>query len=172
MSPATEANVTLLLSARGIGSDWKGNRRSGVALAKRHQPVSSVTVRLSRWKDLTSYRPRGDETMAVRLVVVADLRPSADGSAVRTSLVAGQAASLGSCATQPACNSVGWDRQTDGQTDRRTVSLNAPSPPYGGRHTKTSRWTDARDRQVCIVDSTCATIYTCRPSGTHTQSRQ
>jgi len=41
----------------------------------------------------TSYRPGGGETicppsMAVRLA--ADLRPSADGSAVRTSLVAGQ----------------------------------------------------------------------------------
>jgi len=149
MSPATEANVTLLLSARGIGSDWKGNRRSGVALAKRHQPVSSVTVRLSRWKDLTSYRPRGDETMAVRLV--ADLRPSADGSAVRTSLVAGQAASLGSCATQPACNSVGWDRQTDGQTDRRTVSLNAPPPMAGGILRQADGRTRATDRFVSLT---------------------
>jgi len=56
--------------------------------------------------------------MSVRLA--ADLRPSADGSAVRTSLVAGQlqAASvpiaMGSCATQPACYSLGWDGQTDG----------------------------------------------------------
>jgi len=43
--------------------------------------------------------------MAVRLA--ADLRPSADGSAVRTSLEAGrlQAASL---------PSLGWDRQMDG----------------------------------------------------------
>jgi len=43
---------------------------------------------------ITSYRPRGwrddmpPPPMAVRLA--ADLRPSADGSAVRTSLVAGQ----------------------------------------------------------------------------------
>jgi len=48
--------------------------------------------------------------MAVRLA--ADLRPSADGSAVSTSLVAAQlqaasADSLGSCATQPACYSLG-----------------------------------------------------------------
>ena len=36
----------------------------------------------------------------------------------------------GSCATQPACYSLGWDRQTDRQTDGRiAVSLNAR---YGG----------------------------------------
>ena len=39
----------------------------------------------------------------------------------------GRPACLGSCATQPAFYSPGWDRQTDGQTDRRiAVSLNAP----------------------------------------------
>jgi len=51
--------------------------------------------------------------MAVRLA--ADLRPSADGSAVRTSLVAGGGYSLGQL--RP-----GTDRQTDG---RIAVSLNA-----------------------------------------------
>ena len=47
--------------------------------------------------------------MAVRLA--ADLRPSADGSAVRTSLVAGGGYSLGQL--RP-----GTDRQTDGRTGR------------------------------------------------------
>jgi len=60
---------------------------------------------------LTSYRPGGGKTicpppMAVRLM--ADLHPSAAGSAVRTSLVAGGGYSLGSCALG----------QTDGWTDR------------------------------------------------------
>ena len=68
--------------------------------------------------------------MAVRLA--ADLRPSADESAVRTSLVVGQPAgsqladSLGSCATTPACYSLGWDRQTDGQTDGSQYRLMLP----------------------------------------------
>jgi len=29
-----------------------------------------------------------------------------------------RADNLGSCATQPACYSLGWDRQKEGQTDR------------------------------------------------------
>jgi len=49
---------------------------------------------------------------AVRLV--ADLHPSADGSTVcRTSLVAGKLQAASSCAMQPACYSVGSDRETD-----------------------------------------------------------
>jgi len=70
--------------------------------------------------------------MAVRFA--ADLRPSADGSAVRTfggrpAAGSQRADSLGSCATQPACCSLGWDRQTDGS---RYLSI----PPYGGGHNK------------------------------------
>jgi len=52
--------------------------------------------------------------MAVGLT--ADLRPSADGSAVRTSLVAGQlqAASVPiACAAAPLCHHAGTDRRTD-----------------------------------------------------------
>ena len=66
--------------------------------------------------------------------LAADLRPSADGSSVRTSLVAGQlqANSLGSCATQPACYSPCWDRQTDRRTDRDIVN----APYGGGEHNK------------------------------------
>ena len=45
--------------------------------------------------DLTTYRPGGGETMAVRLA--ADLHPSANGSAVRTWL----------CCRQPACLYIG-----------------------------------------------------------------
>jgi len=48
--------------------------------------------------------------------IAADLRPCADGSAVRTSLVA-----------WPSPSWPRWDRQTDKQTDE---SLNAP-PPMG-----------------------------------------
>ena len=73
--------------------------------------------------------------MAVRFA--ADLRPSADRSAVRT--FGGRPAagsqrvdSLGSCATQPACYSLGWDRQTDRRTDRGITRY----PPYGGGHNK------------------------------------
>ena len=58
--------------------------------------------------------------MAVRLA--ADLRPSADGSAVRTSLVAGSGYSLGQLHR-------GTDRRTDGGI---AVSLNAPSLTAGG----------------------------------------
>ena len=69
--------------------------------------------------------PGGGETiwstpMAVRLV--ADRRPSADGSAVRTSLVVRPAAG------SQRAYSLGWDRQTGGQTNgsRYRLSLNAP----------------------------------------------
>jgi len=79
-----------------------------------------------------SYRPGGGETIcappiAVRLA--ADLRPSADASAVRTSLVAGklQAASVPiAYAAAPRSQrfySLGWDRQTD---ERIAVSVIAP----------------------------------------------
>jgi len=59
------------------------------AAAQRRAIVAHYCVTLCT----TSYRPGGGETicppqMAVRLA--ADLRPSADGSAVRISLVAGQ----------------------------------------------------------------------------------
>jgi len=58
-------------------------------------------------------------TMAVRLA--ADLCPSADGSAVRTSLVAGQlqAASVPIAYRQlrHRSYSLGWDRETGRQTD-------------------------------------------------------
>ena len=54
--------------------------------------------------------------MAVRLA--ADLRPSADGSAVRARLICGQPACLQPRAAAP------WDRQTDG---RIAVSLSAPA---------------------------------------------
>ena len=73
----------------------------------------------------TAARRYGPPPTAVRLA--ADLRPSADGSAVRTSLVAGQlqAASvpIACCATQPACYSLGWDRQTDGSRHRLMLCL-------------------------------------------------
>ena len=46
--------------------------------------------------------------------LVADLHPSADGSTVcRTSVVAGKLQAASSCAMQPACYSVGSDRETD-----------------------------------------------------------
>ena len=50
--------------------------------------------------------------------IAADLRPSADGSAVRTSLVAGG----GSAAGSQRANSLGRCAmgQTDGRTDKRT----------------------------------------------------
>jgi len=55
------------------------------------------------------------------VLLAADLRPSANGSAVRTSLVAGSQRAY----------SLGWDRQTDRQTDGRiVVSHNARL--YGG----------------------------------------
>jgi len=57
--------------------------------------------------------------MAVRLVV--DLLPSADGSAVRTSLVAGQ--------LQAASVPINRPGQTDEQT---AISLNALPPTAGG----------------------------------------
>jgi len=73
-------------------------------------------------RSVTSYRSGGGETIcpaptAVRLA--ADVRPFADESAVRTSLVAGklQAASV------PIEYSLGWNRQKGG---RNAVSLNAP----------------------------------------------
>jgi len=67
---------------------------------------------------LTSYRLGGGEKICPPLTAVwlaADIRPSADGSAVRTSLVAGQL---------QRANSLGCDRQTDG---RIAVSFNAPT---------------------------------------------
>jgi len=76
----------------------------------------------------TNYRPGGCKTicppppMAVRLT--ADLRPSADRSAVRTSLVAGGRPAAGS----RHAFSLGWDRQTDRQTDGSRYRL---MPPYG-----------------------------------------
>jgi len=59
------------------------------------------------------------------VLLAADLRPSANGSAVRTSLVAGSQRAY----------SLGWDRQTDRQTDGRiVVSHNAirrgPGPVF------------------------------------------
>ena len=57
---------------------------------------------------------------AVRLV--ADLRPSADGSAVRTSLLAGGGYSLGQLRVWASCALGQTDRQTDG---RIAVLLNA-----------------------------------------------
>jgi len=63
--------------------------------------------------------------MAVRLA--ADLRPSVDASAVRTSLVAGQLAG------SQRAYSLGWDRQTYRQTDRRTDrGMAEMSPDSGG----------------------------------------
>jgi len=38
--------------------------------------------------------------------------------------------SPGSCATQPACYSLGWNRQTDGETDGSRYRLTPP--PHGG----------------------------------------
>ena len=52
--------------------------------------------------------------------LAADLRPSADASAVHTSLVAGGGQAAGS---QRSAYSLGWDRQTDRWI---AVSLNAP----------------------------------------------
>jgi len=69
----------------------------------------------------TSYRPAGGETICPP-PVAADLRPFADGSAVRTSLVTGQ---LQAASVPPAaCYSLGWDRQTDGSRYRLMP------PPY------------------------------------------
>jgi len=86
--------------------------------------------------------------MAVRLA--ADLRPSADGSAVRTPLVAGGGKAAGSLRaaaadTVPkAAARLGQLRPgTDGQTDGRIAeSLNAPPPLRRGH-------TNCRIRQFC-----------------------
>jgi len=78
--------VVLQCSVAAVG-DYGYNKISGRHI---HEIIAYVKIHV------TSYRPGGGETicprpMAVRLA--ADLRPSADGSAVRTWL---------SC-TQPAC---------------------------------------------------------------------
>ena len=87
--------------------------RRGRCLFRLHSLLSLV-----RWQDKLPPPPRGGgETTAVRLA--ADLRPSADGSAVRTWL---------SC-RQPACKAAAG--RGLGQTNGRiAVLLNAP--PYGG----------------------------------------
>jgi len=73
--------------------------------------------------------------MAVQLA--ADLRPSADGSAVRTSLVQPAVAKLQAASVLIARAAAPWDRQTDG---RIAVSLNAPPPLW---HNKSTQSCDA-----------------------------
>jgi len=45
-----------------------------------------------------------------------------------------RADSLGSCATQQACYSLGWDRQTDGQTDGSRYRLMSPRRGHNKRN--------------------------------------
>ena len=78
---------------------------------------------------LTSFRP-GGETISPRRwqfdsKIAADLRPSADGSAVRTSLVGRWPAVAQLQAAGP------WDRLTDGQMDGR-IALFRNAPLGGG----------------------------------------
>jgi len=68
----------------------KKNTECNKAQRRRRHDIYSVVT------DLTSYRPGGGETIcpaadggSTAAKIAADLRPSADGSAVRTSLVAG-----------------------------------------------------------------------------------
>jgi len=98
--------------------------RQLLPLACHHLHTVTVYIHCFPNKEITSYQPRGRRDD----MLPADLRPSADGSAVRTSLVAAagsqRADSIGSCATQPACYSLGWDRQMDGSRYRLMP------PPY------------------------------------------
>ena len=93
----------------------------------------SPTVRTYKDKSITRYRKGrfdGDISFRRQSKTAADIRPSSDGSAVRTSLVAGggyasgsqRAYSLGSCAT--------------GQTDGR-IALFQNAPYDGGIISKT-----------------------------------
>ena len=67
-----------------------------------------------------------------------------------------RADSLGSCATQQACYSLGWDRQTD---ERIAVSLNVP---YGGGIINETKWYEVSDG--CIYWNWCSTRCGCRCS--------
>jgi len=92
--------------------------RRGRCLLRLHSLRSLV-----RWQDKLSPRGGGGETTAVRLA--ADLRPSADGSAVRTWL---------SC-RQPACKAAAG--RGLGQTNGRiAVLLNAPPPTAGHKNNR------------------------------------
>jgi len=86
--------------------------------------------------------------MAVQLA--ADLRSSADGSAVRTSLVQPAVAKLQAASVLIARAAAPWDRETDG---RIAVSLNAP--PYG----TTSRPSHAMRSLVTRVVVTVLSIH-------------
>jgi len=105
--------------------------RQLLPLACHHLHTVTVYIHCFPNKEITSYQPRGRRDD----MLPADLRPSADGSAVRTSLVAAagsqRADSIGSCATQPACYSLGWDRQMDGS---RYCLM--PPPPIRQGHNK------------------------------------
>ena len=92
-------------------------------------PIADALITITR----TRYRPGRGETICPRQwqfdpKIAANLRPSADGSAVRTSLVAGggkaagsqRAYSLGSCAM--------------GQTDGRIALFQNAPPPTAGHN--------------------------------------
>jgi len=107
-------------------------------------------------------------SLVVQLAV--DLRPSVDGSAVRTSLVAGQlqAASVPIPRQLHLASSLGWDRRTDGSRREAHTHTHPFNGPFSGV-TRVSRYqkgktnldfTEARDSewqwhqldhmQVCI----------------------
>ena len=100
-----------------------------VSTSRRHFHVRYASVNHDNDDsgNMNKLSPRGrrnDMSRPTAVRLAADLRPSADGSAVRTLLVAGQpqdsqrADNLGSCDMQPACYSLCWDRQTDGSRYR------------------------------------------------------
>ena len=98
-----------------------GELLDSMSVAGAERPLLQLVTTFSRRIKNLRFKQVIAPPMAVRLA--ADLRPAADGSAVRTSLVAGSSVPM---ACSHPTYSLGWDRQTDRQDGRIAVSLNAP----------------------------------------------
>ena len=107
-----------------------GNVASLFEVFNLYQTVGPPSNKISPPKgEATRYAQRRRQLAVAK--IAADLRPSADVSAVRTSLVAGGGSAAGSQhANIPRQLRHGTDRQTDG---RIAVSLNAPYCRVGAR---------------------------------------
>ena len=90
-----------------------GELLDSMSVAGAERPLLQLVTTFSRRIKNLRFKQVIAPPMAVRLA--ADLRPAADGSAVRTSLVAGSSVPM---ACSHPTYSLGWDRQRDGQTGR------------------------------------------------------
>ena len=140
-----------------------GELLDSMSVAGAERPLLQLVTTFSRRIKKLRFKQVIAPPMAVRLA--ADLRPAADGSAVRTSLVAGSSVPM---ACSHPTYSLGWDRQTDRQDGRIAVSLNAPlgggiitlmalfkSKRHGARASPLTSRTLSRFRDPLIKEAGC-----------------